>query len=371
MRFWRTGVRTRAVIGAALGSLLLAGCGLGGASAGTSPSDPSGTAAPRLAETEPLADPRAWQGAATAELGAHPVAPVSSATPQLPVQLTDAQGTRVRVTSAERILALDVSGTLARTVFELGLGDQVVGRDISTQFPEAGDLPLVTSGGHDLNAEAILELDPTVVITDTSLGPWDVLLQIRDAGIPVVVLDAHRGLDNVEDLTRSIAEALGVPAAGERLVKRIETDIDRARADIARVAPTAEGEKLRTLFLYARGQANVYYLFGKGSGAESLIESLGLYDVAQEINWQGMRPLTAEGIVAAQPDVVLLMTGGLESTGGVEGLLERVPSLSQTPAGQNRRFVAMEDSQILGYGPLTGDVLNALAVAIYAPGALE
>lgn len=370
MTSWGTGARTRPVIGAVLGCLLLAGCGLGGATAGTSTRDASGIAAPRLAETEPLADPRAWEGVATAELGEHPVDPASRATPELPVQITDAQGTRVRVRSAERILALDVSGTLARTVFELGLGERVVGRDISTQFPEAAGLPLVTSGGHDLNAEAILELDPTVVITDTSLGPWDVLLQIRDAGIPVVVLDAHRGLDNVDDLTRSVADALGVPAAGDRLAKRIEVDIDRARADIARVAPTAEGEKLRTLFLYARGQANVYYLFGEGSGAESLIESLGLYDVAAEIDWQGMRPLTAEGIVAAQPDVVLLMKGGLESTGGVEGLLERVPSLAQTPAGQNRRFVVMEDSQILGYGPLTGDVLNALAVAIYAPEAL-
>ena len=153
-------------------------------------------------------------------------------------------------------------------------------------------------------------------------------------------------------------------------MKRIQADITLARADIDRVAPAAEGEKLRTLFLYARGQANVYYLFGEGSGAESLIESLGLYDVAREIDWQGMRPLTAEGIVAAQPDVVLLMKGGLESAGGVDGLLERVPSLAQTPAGQNRRFVAMDDSQILGYGPLTGDVLNALAVAIYAPGEL-
>ncbi len=370
MTSWGTGTRTAPAVGTVLVWLLLAGCGLGGATSGGPAASDSGVAAPRLGEVEPLADPRAWEGAATAELGAHPVDPVARSTPALPVQIADAQGTRVRVSSAERILALDVSGTLARTVFELGLGDRVVGRDISTQFPEAADLPLVTSGGHDLNAEAILELDPTVIITDTSLGPWDVLLQVRAAGIPVVVLDAHRGLENVDDLTRSVADALGVPAAGEQLVKRIQADITLARADIDRVAPAAEGEKLRTLFLYARGQANVYYLFGEGSGAESLIESLGLYDVAREIDWQGMRPLTAEGIVAAQPDVVLLMKGGLESAGGVDGLLERVPSLAQTPAGQNRRFVAMDDSQILGYGPLTGDVLNALAVAIYAPGEL-
>ena len=52
--------------------------------------------------------------------------------PTLPVTVTDAQGTRVTITDTSRILALDVYGTLARTVFELGLGDSVVGRDVST-----------------------------------------------------------------------------------------------------------------------------------------------------------------------------------------------------------------------------------------------
>ena len=351
--------------------LLLAGCGLGSGKAGVADAAEVGTPAPRLAEVTPLADPRAWQGEAIADLGARPVEPVTAASPKLPVQVTDAQGTKVGIKSVDRILALDVSGTLARTVFELGLGANVVGRDISTQFAEAADLPLVTSGGHDLNAESILELDPTVVITDTSLGPWDVLLQVRDAGIPVVVLDPDRSLDNVESLTADVAEALGVPEAGAELSERIAVAVRRAKADIGKVAPSEEGDKLRTLFLYVRGQANVYYMFGEGSGADSLIDALGLYDVAEEIDWQGMRPLTAEGIVAAQPDLVLMMKDGLESADGVEGLLDRVPSLAQTPAGQNRRIVAMEDSQILGYGPLTGDVLNALAVAVYAPEALE
>ena len=53
-----------------------------------------------------------------------------------------------------------------------------------------------------------------MIITDTSLGPWDVVLQMRDAGIPVVVVDSHRGLDNVGRLTHEVADALGVPDGG-------------------------------------------------------------------------------------------------------------------------------------------------------------
>ena len=111
-------------------------------------------------------------------------------------------------------------------------------------------------------------------------------------------------------------------------------------------------------------------MFGQDSGADSLIEAVGGYDVSKEIGWKGMRPLTDEGLVAAQPDVVLMMSKGLESVGGVDGLLERFPALAQTPAGEHERIVAMNDDQVLSYGPRTADVLNALAVALYAPESL-
>ncbi len=362
------------LLSAGLLALALSACGLGSAQEASSSDGRSGAAgaAPDLASATPLADPRDWSGPSTAVIEDPEVRPVADdPSPHLPVTVTDAQGTKVTITDTSRILALDIYGTLSRTVFELGLGDRVVGRDISTQFAEAKGLPLVTRGGHDLNAEAILALDPTVILTDTSLGPWDVVLQMRDAGIPVVVLDSHRGLDNVGSLTRSVAEALGVPQAGRKLAQRTETEVDRVRQQIDKVTPRALADKLRTVFLYVRGKSGIYYMFGEGSGADSLINALGAYDVADEIDWSGMRPVTDEGIIAAQPDVVLMMTDGLESAGGVDGLLERLPALAQTPAGENHRFVDMSDSEILGYGPLTAQVLNALAVAIYAPEAVS
>ncbi len=336
----------------------------------TSETAVDGTHLPSVADVEPLADPRSWDGVVDIALPETPIDPVAGPPPELPATVTDAQGTKVKVTDTSRILALDIYGTLARTVFELGLGDSVVGRDISSQFPEIADRPVVTHNGHELNAESILALDPTVVLTDTSLGPWDVVLQLRDAGIPVVVTDSHRGLDNLSSLTQEVADALGVPAAGQRLGERIEADVDRVSADVDKVAPDAVTGQLRTVFLYARGQAGVYYLFGRGSGADSLITAVGGYDVSQEIGWSGMKPANDEGLIAAQPDVIVMMSQGLESAGGVDGLLERFPALAQTPAGQHERIVAMNDDQILSFGPRTADVLNALALAFYAPEAL-
>lgn len=326
-----------------------------------------GAVTPALADVTPLADPLSWHGPSTAVAASAAIDPITDGSQTLPASVVDAQGTPVTVIDTSRILTLDIYGSLSRIVFELGLGDQVVARDTSSAFPEIADLPVVTENGHDLNAEAILAAAPTVILTDTSLGPWDTILQMRDAGIPVVVVDAHRSLDSIGSLTEQVAAALGVPERGAALAARTTAAVDDKIAQIAEIAPTDPDKKLRMMFLYARGQSGVYYLFGEESGADSLIEALGGVDVAGEIGWQGMRPVTDEALVDANPDLFIMMTKGLESVGGVDGLVEHLPAVAQTDAGRHRRIVDMSDTTVLSFGPAAASVLDALAVAVYAP----
>ena len=326
---------------------------------------------PLASEVTAIDDPRSYQGELSLQLVDDPVAPVATdPVPQLPAVVTDNQGTEVEVADVSRILPLDIYGTLSRIVYELGLGDNVIGRDVSSSFPEIADRPLVTTDGHQLNAEAILALNPSVIITDTSLGPWDVVLQLRDAGVPVVVVDSHRSPENVEALTEAVGAALGLPDQGSELGARTRAQITEAEESIATITPDSETRQLRTVFLYARGSAGVYYMFGEDSGADALITAAGGYDVSSEVGWKGAKPANDEGLIAAQPDVIIMMNKGLESVGGVDGLLEKFPAMEQTPAGANRRVISMNDDLLLSFGTRTPAVLNALAVALYAPDAL-
>jgi iron complex transport system substrate-binding protein len=242
-----------------------------------------------------------------------------------------------------------------------------VGRDISTTFPNAAQLPIVTSSGHTINSEAILALRPTVLITDGTIGPIDVVLQLRDAGIAVVFVKPEPSIRGVSDLALQVATALGVPSSGTLLADRLATELKSKIAEIAAIAPENEASRVRILFLYLRGASGIYYLFGTESGADALITSLGGIDVAGEIGWNGMKPMTDEALVAANPDLILVMTDGLKSVGEVSGLLESKPAIALTNAGKNRRFVDMADGEILSFGPRTAGVLDALARAIYAP----
>ncbi|WP_029263093.1 MULTISPECIES: heme/hemin ABC transporter substrate-binding protein [unclassified Microbacterium] len=321
-----------------------------------------------LSSLDVIDDVRGYEGPSTACLSSRAIEAVDDDTaPKLPVTVTDSEGREIEITDVDRILPIDISGTIASTVFALGLGDQVVGRDASTVFAGTEDLPVVTKTGHTLNAEAILELAPTVVLTDTTIGPKEVRQQLRDAGIAVVVISSDRRLDTTDELVTEIATALGVPSRGEALIARLDASVDETLAEIAEVVPADEADRARMLFLYVRGSANVYYIFGEDSGADSLIDAVGGVDVAAEIGWEGMKPMTAEALVAAQPDVLVMMTDGLESVGGIDGLIERIPAVAETPAGANRRVIDMADSEILSFGPRTADVIGALARALYAP----
>lgn len=280
--------------------------------------------------------------------------------------ITDFTGEQVTVADTSRVLALDTYGTLATTVFALGQGDHLVGRDVSTGIPELADLPVVTHNGHELNAEAILELNPSLVLTDYSIGPLEVQLQLKDSGIPVVIMDGSRSRNVIGEQIRAVAEVLGVPVAGDELAGRVDDEVAAAEAVVATMLPEDPADRVRMVFLYMRGQSGVYYWFGEGSGADDLIEALGGVDVATEVGLEGSRPINAEGLVRSEPELYLMMTHGLESVGGAEGLLE-VPGVADTEAGMNGCVVDMSDYEVLSFGPQFPATLLALADAIYGP----
>ncbi|MGW0834499.1 heme/hemin ABC transporter substrate-binding protein [Streptomyces prunicolor] len=329
-------LRTR-LAGALLSVLALTLTGCGGAA--TSSATASAKAAAPANRVEPLTD---------------------TPDPQLPVTVSSADGKKVTVKNARRIVPL--SGSLSEIVFTLGLGDRVVARDITATFQQAAKLPLVTRN-HDVSAESVLSLKPDLVLAETTTGPSEAMGQIRAAGIPVLVVDPAKGLADVGPRIQAVADALGVSAAGKELTKRSE---DRIAA--VRKAIPAHKEKPRVAFLYLRGSASVYLIGGKGSGATSLLEAAGAVDAGAESGLKkDFTAITTEALAQAAPDAILVMTKGLESVGGIDGLV-KIPGVAQTPAGMNRRVVSIEDGVLLNYGPRTDQVLKSLVDQLYGGG---
>ncbi|MFJ4677789.1 hemin ABC transporter substrate-binding protein [Kitasatospora sp. NPDC088783] len=342
--------RTRtapAVLLAVLGLLLaVLGLLLGAAACSTGEAAPGTPAASASASASATADPD--------RIEALPDAPA----PRLPVTVPSADGRQVTVTSADRIIPLN--GSLAELVFSLGLGDRAVARDVSTTFEQAAKLPVITQA-HEVSAEGVLSLHPTVVLADRSTGPAEAVDQIRAAGVPLIVLDDAKKLDDVGPRIDRVAAALGVPEAGARLKERTQRQI----ADVQAQLPAAGATRPKVAFLYLRGSASVFLLGGPDSGAPSLIEAAGGEDAGTAAHLTGdFTPLTSEALVKAAPDAILVMNKGLESVGGVDGLLE-LPGVAQTPAGLDRRIIAVDDGRLLSYGPRTPEVLRDIATQLH------
>ncbi|MFJ2258574.1 hemin ABC transporter substrate-binding protein [Streptomyces sp. NPDC087844] len=325
------------VAGALLAVLAVAGCASGEGSA--EPASEAAGAGAVADRVEPLAD--------TPE-------------PRLPVTVRSADGHDVTVKDAERVVPL--SGSLSEIVFTLGLGDRVVARDITATFAQAEKLPVVTRN-HDVSAESVLSLKPDLVLAEATTGPAEAMGQIRDAGIPVLVVDPAQGLDDVGPRIQAVARALGVPAAGKALTKRSQERIAAVREDVPE-----KTDEPRVAFLYLRGSASVYLIGGKGSGATSLLEAAGAVDAGAESGLEkDFTAITTEALAQAAPDAILVMSKGLESVGGIDGLV-RIPGVAQTPAGMDRRVVSVEDGVLLNYGPRTNAVLKSIVGQLYGDG---
>ncbi|WP_137994725.1 heme/hemin ABC transporter substrate-binding protein [Streptomyces vilmorinianum] len=296
--------------------------------------------------------------APTAQAAPDRVEPLADAPePRLPGTVDSADGRKVTVTSTERIVPL--TGSLNEIVFTLGLGERVVARDITATFEQAAKLPVVTRA-HDVSAESVLSLRPTVVLADTSTGPAEAIEQIRDAGVPLVVVAPAKQLADVSTRIEKVAAALGVPKSGSALKQRTQDRIAAVRKTIP-----AHGDKPRVAFLYVRGSAAVYLLGGAESGASSLLEAAGAVDAGKESGLKkDFTPITSEALAAAAPDAILVMSKGLASVGGVDGLV-KIPGVAETPAGMDRRVVSVEDGVLLNYGPRTDEVLRSLVTQLY------
>ena len=268
----------------------------------------------------------------------------------LPATVTDATGARVTVTDASRIVSL--GGGVTELLFAMGLHDSVVGRDVTSDLPGAEGIPLV-SQGHDINPEGVLALNPSLILADTQSGPPEAISALRAVGVPIVILPEVWSIAESVPRARLLTTALGMLNAFPVVSAALGGTTTRLH------------EPLTIAFLYLRGTAAVYLLGGKGSGADSLIEAIGGIDAGTKASLGPFTPMTPEALVASSPDVILVMAKGLESVGGIDGLL-KLPGVAQTPAGKGRRVISVPDGELLSFGPRTTGMLNGIVADLNA-----
>lgn len=241
---------------------------------------------------------------------------------------------------------------VAEIIQSLNAQSIIVGRDISSTEDSLADIPIVTSG-HQVLPEKVISLKPDLVLIDASTGPKAAIATIKAAGITVVETPESWSLEDLPIKVRAVGAAIGAQAQAELLIQELNSSL---KVSTVKSSP-------RVAFLYLRGTSSIYLIGGQGSGADSLLKAIGAVDVGAQSLARPYNTLTAESLAALNPDVILVMSKGLESVGGVQGLL-KLPGVAQTKAGKNSAVIDVDDSLLLSFGPRTPSLVEALADAL-------
>lgn len=272
------------------------------------------------------------------------------------INVTDAEGKTVTINDSSRIVS--VGTAITETVFALGAGTRVVGVDNSSSeyIKDAGGLPKV-GPRTTLAAEGILALKPTLVITTADAGPSQVIDQLRNAGVTTLTLPADYTIDAVKDKVRKVAHALGAEAKGEELANSIDREMSEVRNLLERAT-----SKPKVMFVGRGPNMPNATMSGTGTTIDEMIRLAGGTNPMN--GFQGFREMTDEAVVSAAPDVVLMTEKSFERSGGIDGVL-KFPGVVLTPAGKNRRVVAVSDMYFQGFGPGVGRAVRELTLKLH------
>ena len=259
---------------------------------------------------------------------------------------TSLDGKTVAIANSSRTVS--VASGAAEIIVALGLTKNLVGRDIASETTALANVPVVTDA-HSLSAEKVLATKPTLLIIDDQTAPTEAIDAVAKAGVQVITIPEAWSVEDIAPRVTNIATIFGVTDAATDVIKAM-------KFNKYPMTDTKVG------FLYLRGTSSIYLLGGVGSGADSLINAAGAHDIGADAKLGPFTPLTPEALISAQPDVLLVMTKGLESVGGIDGLLG-LPGVKQTPAGQHRRVVAVDDGVLLAFGTDTPKMIDLLASA--------
>jgi iron complex transport system substrate-binding protein len=244
---------------------------------------------------------------------------------------------------------VSANGTLSEILVGLGLEKQLVGVDVTSTYPASLDKIRKIGHNRSIAAEGILSLNPDVIIyTDQSMLSPAVVKQLKSSGKKVVEFKHVYSSDGAVQLIREVGAYFDAKPQAEKMVKSLQ-------ADLSKIPKPANPKNL--LFIYARGTGTLM-VSGAGTSLDKMFELAGHKNAVT--GFTEFKPLTAESLIVANPDVLVLFSSGLESLEGMDGLL-KVPGIVNTKAGKNKKVISMDGQLLTGFGPRLGKAALELA----------
>jgi iron complex transport system substrate-binding protein len=233
-----------------------------------------------------------------------------------------------------RIVSLAPS--ITEVLFELGLGDRVVGVTRYCRYPAAAQKIENIGGFYDVSLEKILSMRPSYLFGLRENN--DVRSAVSRFGVPSRELD-HSSLKGIKMSVQAIADSCDVSERAEEVLRALA---ERERVIASRKRPV---RPLRTLVVVGRvfeGETlSGLYVSGKDGFYSDLLKLVGLENINNETTIS-IPMLSPEGLISLAPEVIIEVVNRDDPNKEEEisSLWSRYPNL---PATRNKRVIILKD----------------------------
>lgn len=229
--------------------------------------------------------------------------------------------------NAPRPRIVSFSPALTQILFDLGLGDHVVGITTYCNPPAGQERPVVGDRAR-VSVEAILAVQPDLILIQQNPDDFRAVRKV-DPDIRVEHFRIER-VDEVAAAIERIGRLAGRPELARERRERFEQRLDAVRRRVTGL------DRPRTLFLMGFDRLSAP---GEGTFIEDMIELAGGISAAAE-KYDRWANISNEGVIALEPEVLICQV----SVGQEAVALKHWGKLDQLPAVRNDRvFVVTED----------------------------
>ena len=290
---------------------------------------------------------------AGAKPAASPTAPspataTATAPAVFPMTVTDSGGQSLTLRASPRAIVSHSPGA-TEILFAIGAGGQVIAADEFSDFPAAAKA-LKKVKYTDPSPEAEIALQPDLVILATNQKPQ--VEAFRRLGLPVFYNQEPEGIEGVLGNVRLLGRMTGRSAEAEALAVQMKARIDAVTAKLNDVqqGPKVFYELSDSLFTAAPNT----FIGG-------MLTALKARNIAQGAA-SPFPQLTAEAVIAAAPDVILLAD---HEYGGAPPQVKARPGWGAIPAVRGDRLHAVDPDVVNRPGPRIVEAVEIIAKLLY------
>jgi len=246
---------------------------------------------PAVVET-PVAEPTDQP---TQELVSEPTEEPAPAT----MTFTDGLGNTIKLEGYPQAI-VSISASTTEILFAIGAGDQVVGRDEYSLYPEeALEVTNIGAMWEELPAEAILALEPDLVVAAQIISE-DQVLALRELGLNVYWQANPTSYEELYENLREFAQMTGHEAATETLIADLENRVEAVQEKVATVA-----ERPSVFYELDATDPSNPWTTGSGTFIDYIITEAGGTNAASALQGDYAQ-ISSEQLIAVNPDVILL-----------------------------------------------------------------